>query len=683
MKFIIQNEATKKSTPAAALVVSLPTVPFVRAQTCSTPSHNVGPGGVGTGVICFLRQAFVQALIVASAGILSTAPVEAAERKVLGGHVPAAVARLQPIGRLPAEMRLNLAIGLPLRDQEGLRRLVQQIYDRRSTNFHHYLTPEGFAERFAPTDQDYEAAIHFAETNRLEVIGRYGSRMLFDVSGKVSDVENAFHLTMRTYRHPTEERQFYAPDAEPSLDPSLSILDISGLDDFMPPRPLLHRLSTLENPGTSAGTGPGGTYRGRDFFNAYAPGVAQDGSGQMVGLVEFDGYYRSDITTYETQAGLPNVPLQNVPLPGSAAFPTVNTNSVGEVSLDIEMVISMATNLAGLYVFEGINTADILASMAASNQIKQFSCSWGLSSNATSDNALTLMAAYGQSFFQASGDGDAYIFPIPWPSDHPLVTSVGGTTLITSNNPGVSYAFETVWNSGYLGPNQVWFGNGATGWWGSGGGVSTVYWIPPEQQGVNMGAVGGSTVRRNIPDVAMTASGVWVNYFNGLSGGFIGTSCAAPLWAGFTALVNQKAAALGQAPVGFLNPTLYEIGLGLDYTKAFHDITNGNNAWSGSTSQYLAFPGYDLCTGWGSPNGTNMINTLIVYTGGTWVDFNSPSSFQFGSFLDPFHTLMEATGAVRVAGTIIIKKGASHETMTISKPMTIRGYNGNASIGQR
>ena len=80
-----------------------------------------------------------------------------------------------------------------------------------------------------------------------------------------------------------------------------------------------------------------------------------------------------------------------------------------------------------------------------------------------------------------------------------------------------------------------------------------------------------------------------------------GTSCAAPLWAAFTALVNQQAAAASQPPVGFLNPALYAIGKGANYTTCFHDITTGNNTWSGSPNLFFAVPGYDLCTGWGTP----------------------------------------------------------------------------------
>jgi subtilase family serine protease len=108
---------------------------------------------------------------------------------------------------------------------------------------------------------------------------------------------------------------------------------------------------------------------------------------------------------------------------------------------------------------------------------------------------------------------------------------------------------------------------------------------------------------RNIPDVALTADYIWVNYGDGTNGSFMGTSSAAPLWAGFTALVNEQAVTEGLPPVGFLNPALYAIGQSTLYTNAFHDTTVGSNAWSLSQDNYFAAPGYDLCTGWGTLNG--------------------------------------------------------------------------------
>src|SRR5438445_11074196 len=120
----------------------------------------------------------------------------------------------------------------------------------------------------------------------------------------------------------------------------------------------------------------------------------------------------------------------------------------------------------------------------------------------------------------------------------------------------------------------------------------------------------GSTAMRNIPDVALTADNVYLVSNNGRPSTSVGTSAAAALWAGFTALVNQQAVGVGLAPVGFLNPALYTIGRSTNYLAAFNDITTGDNYWSGSPTNFPAVAGYDLCTGWGTPNGTNLINIL-------------------------------------------------------------------------
>ena len=257
----------------------------------------------------------------------------AAERQRLnGGHVPAAVARLAPVGRLPGSQRLNLAIGLPLRNQEELDRLLQQLYDPASPNYRHYLTPEQFTERFGPTEQDYQAVMDFAKANGLTVTATHPNRVVLDVAGAVADIEKAFHVTMRVYQHPTEARTFYAPDVEPSVDLAVPILHISGLDNYALPHPNFSehgRPAHRPTPTPNSGSGPGGRYRGNDFRAAYVPGTTLTGAGQSVGLLQFDGYYASDITTYESQAGLPNVPLTNVPVDGGVSTPGSGN---GEVS---------------------------------------------------------------------------------------------------------------------------------------------------------------------------------------------------------------------------------------------------------------------------------------------------------------------------------------------------------------
>ncbi|HSY74779.1 MAG TPA: protease pro-enzyme activation domain-containing protein [Dongiaceae bacterium] len=543
-------------------------------------------------------------------------------KQMLRGHVPPAVGRfhLRPVSDLPTTNHLNLAIGLPLRNQDALNKLLQEIYDPASTNYHRYLTPEQFTEQFGPTEQDYAAVVNFAKTNGLTVTATYPNRTLVDVSGNTATVEKVFHVALRVYRHPSENRNFFAPDSEPSVDLAVPILHVSGLDNYslLHPKIQIRPAGQIPKAMPNSGSGPSGTYRGNDFRAAYLPGVTTNqlsGAGQTIGLLEFEGYYSNDIAIYENQAGLPNVSLTNVLVDGFSGNPSsVSNNAILEVSLDIEMAISMAPGISKIIVYEAPNTSnqsvfdDIINRMATDNLAKQLSCSWGNNSTGSPDtiaeNSFKQMAVDGQSFFNASGDSDAFTSGIPFPSESTNITQVGGTTLTTSGAGG-SWVSETVWNW------DIEFGSGYDGV-GSGGGVSANYPIPVWQQGINMMTNNGSTTFRNVPDVALTADNIYViaNNNHGYPG-VGGTSCAAPLWAGFTALINQQAASLGSAPVGFLNPAIYAIGKNANYPADFHDITTGNNFWSGSPTNFPAVAGYDLCTGWGTPNGMNLINTLV------------------------------------------------------------------------
>jgi len=553
--------------------------------------------------ISFMRNLTWRSLLVAGMGlVLSGVAAFAADpgMKTLHGHVPAVVSRLQAKGLLPANTNLTLAIGLPLRNTDALTNLLRQIYDPSSTNYHRYLTPDEFTAQFGPTEQDYQKVVDFANANGLAVTRTHGNRVLLDVSGKVSDVEKAFHVKMRTYHHPAENRDFFAPDTEPSVDSSVPVLNVSGLDNYEVPHPLLHKMP-VSNVNPARGSAPGGGFIGRDFRNAYVSGTSLNGSGQMVGLLQFDsGFYQSDITAYEIQAGLPtNIVVQPVLLDGYGGGPGIAND---EVSLDIEMVISMAPGISKVLVFEGDLTDDILNAMASNNQVKQLSASWSYPIDQITEQIYQQFAAQGQSFFNASGDSDAWLTgQIPQPCDDPHITIVGGTTLTTAGNN--AWASETVWNWDIeYGPLNDGIGGG--------GGISTAYLIPIWQTNINMTDNMGSSTFRNIPDVALTADNVYVDYGGGFNGNFGGTSCATPLWAGFTALVNQQAVANGNRSVGFLNPALYAIAQSAIYTNCFHDITTGNNTWSLSPNLFYATNGYDLCTGLGTPAGANLINAL-------------------------------------------------------------------------
>ena len=575
-----------------------------------------------------IRNSFLTtSLLLALAG--TGALAADAGRKVLPGHRPSVAAHLPEKGQVADAAGLNLAIGLPLRNQSALTNLIQQIYDPASPNYHKFLSPSQFTAQFGPTEQDYQKVIQFARQHGMKVTATHPNRMVLDVSGAAANVEHAFQVKLKTYHHPSENRDFFAPDSEPSVPAGLAVQDISGLDSYRRPHAHLKASALNATPNAVAkgavpiqpanakshnGSGPFGSYMGNDFRTAYIPGTALNGSGQSVALVQFDGYFASDIIAYEALVGRTNIPLQNVLLDGFSGAPTGFGGEV-EVSLDIEMVLSMAPALSKIIVYEGdpfnFHPNDVLNRIATDNSANQISCSWGWTGGptATTDGIFQQMAVQGQSFFNASGDSDAYPagtvdspFGFGTPSDSAYVTSVGGTTL-TMTPGATAKVSETVWNWG------IEFGADGIG---SSGGISTYYAIPYWQTNVSMTACQGSTTARNFPDVAMTADNVFVIADGGVQYLVGGTSCASPLWAGFTSLINQQGTNVGRAPVGFLNPALYHLAAATtSYTNAFNDITTDNNKWSGSPTLFNAVTNYDLCTGLGTPNGTNLINAII------------------------------------------------------------------------
>jgi len=405
--------------------------------------------------------------------------------QVVRGHIPAAVARSETAGVLPASNQLHLTLALPLRNREALTNFLQDIYKPGSAYYRHYLTPEQFAERFAPPEKDYQAAIAFAKSKGLTVTATHPNRTLLDVTGSVAAIEKAFHLRLRTYRHPSEARTFYAPDNEPSLDLAVPILSISGLDDFIRPRPMNLKIMAADlgvsmdkvtnSTPYATGSGPRGNFIGKDFRAAYAPGLALDGSGESLGIFALDGYYPSDIAAYERLAGLPDVAMTNVLLNGVTGQP--GNNNV-EVALDIEMAISMAPGLARVIVYEGDTPNDIYNRMATDNQARQLSCSWGFGPQVdpAREQIFQQFAAQGQSMFQASGDLGACSSAVFPPSDDPFLTVVGGTTLTTLGSG--QWSSESAWSE-------------------SGGGISKSYPIPDWQQGISMATNLGSPAMRN------------------------------------------------------------------------------------------------------------------------------------------------------------------------------------------
>jgi hypothetical protein len=570
---------------------------------------------------------------------------QTAGKQVVRGSVPAALGKfnLQPLQELPATNQLRLAIGLPLRNKAALGLFLQQLQDPASTNYHHYLTPQEFTEQFGPTPADYDAVVNFAKAQGLSVTGTYSNRALVDVSADAGTVEKVFHVKMHSYRHPTENRNFFAPDTEPSIDLDVPILHIGGLDDFYIPRPALATKLNLSEARPASGSGPIGLLMGADFRNAYVPGVTLNGTGQTVGLFELDGYHANDITTYENDASLPHANVVNVYVDN---YNGAAGNGNGEVALDIEMVVSMATNLNSVIVYEADNepgggeVIDVLNRIVTDDIAKQISSSWGIGDNPSFDVAYQQMAAQGQTFFQASGDNGAYYNGIPQWADDTNITLVGGTTL-TMNGSGSSYASETVWNGFSTGEVEL----------AGGGGVNfNGIPIPSYQVGINMIPVGGDNTLRNVPDVAMNADNIFIVADNGTREDVVGTSAAAPLWAGFLSLVNQQAVSSGISTMGFINPAIYALGKSANYTANFHDITVGNNTNLTVANKYFAAAGYDLCTGFGTPIGPAMIKSLaplsLVIQPAAGYNVSGPAGGPFTPGSGTFHLINDGTNAL-------------------------------------
>src|SRR5882757_1394914 len=191
------------------------------------------------------------------------------ERHALQTHV-AAPANAAMMGRMPSAQRLSVAMTLSLRNETQLDSLLQRLYDPQSPDYRRFLTVEQFTGQFGPTEADYRAVISFAESRGLTVKASTPNRLVIEAIGSVAAIESAFRVKMQVYRHPTENRTYYAPDLEPAVDASLKVAGISGLSNFAPPRPMdLKRPSAATAVHSNATGSEGGQFLGSDLRAAY------------------------------------------------------------------------------------------------------------------------------------------------------------------------------------------------------------------------------------------------------------------------------------------------------------------------------------------------------------------------------------------------------------------------------
>jgi subtilase family serine protease len=538
--------------------------------------------------------------------VTQNAKAQNAVRPRLAGHVPYAVlAHSRLLGRVDAAQTIGLALTLPLRNQPDLDDLLTRLYTPGDPLYGQYLTPEQFTARFGPTESDYAAVVSAARSLGLQITGTHSNRLLLDVSGPASVVEAAFSLHLQQYQNNKNGRVFQAPDSGPALPAGLTgrVSQVIGLDNAV-------RLRSHLRPalGSRNGSGPQGGLTPADIQKAYSlQNTGATGAGQVTALFELDGYTPRDIAAYQAAYGLPAVPMQNILIDGATG---TAGGGADEVTLDIELAQALSPGLSKILVYETLNNTDqnyldCYNRIATDNLAKQISTSWGGAEDQSDQSLLTAenpifqqMAAQGQTIVAVTGDAGAYddgsTLSVDDPGAQPFVTGVGGTTLAT-NGTGGPYAGETAWSdptSSYVSPLGA----------GGGGGFSTI-WPAPSYQSVLLPV----PAMRSVPDVALDSdpnTGYSI-YYGGSWTVYGGTSAAAPLWAGFAALVNQQRAAAGKMPIGFLNPPIYQIGASAVYSANFHDITHGTNLY------YPAGVGYDNATGWGSFIGDALLDTLV------------------------------------------------------------------------
>lgn len=621
--------------------------------------------------------------LVSTLGILSSAQsaptvTRHVRQATLNGQAPL-------IGHVPASQLLRLVLVLPLRNPDELDNLLRDLYDPSNPMYRQFLTVDEFTARFGPIQDDYDAVVRYVEGNGLKVAATSPNRVTLDVIGSVSSIEQAFRVNLNIYQHPTEGRAFYAPDREPTPDLGVQLWHIAGLDNFSIPKPaLVHRATAQVMSNATTGSGPSASFLGSDMRAAYYGG-SLNGSGQSLGLLEFLGTDLADLNTYYKNVGQTNnVPITLKSTDGTSTSCVSPSCDDTEQTLDMTQALGMAPGLSSLVMYIGSTDPAIFNAMATASPLNaQLSSSWTWSpADPNTDNPFFQeFAAQGQNLFQAAGDSGAWksssaIFP----ADDVFVTSVGGTDL-TTNGAGGSWSSETVWVDG-------------------GGGISpNRFAIPSWQTSAASSCSSCSKTLRNGPDVSANANFtfyVCADQTACTANQFGGTSFAAPMWAGYLALINQQAVANGNKPLGFINPSLYSIGAGSSYAADFHDITSGSNGFSATT-------GYDLGTGWGSPNGSGLINTLAGTSSGPGFSLSaSPASVSVtqgssgnstitstvtGGFSSSITlsasgqpsgvTVTFNPGSITGAGTSTMTMTVASSTATGTYPITVTGTSGS------
>ncbi len=474
-----------------------------------------------------------------------------------------------------------------------LRRKQEAPHPWASDRYHSH---EELAAQYGADPADIAAVEALASERHLSVTHSDPGSRTISVMGSFSDLANLFGADVELHRQGS--RTYRSRRGHLSVPEELAgrVIAVVGFDS----RPVARSLKSFRPHDTSSVA-----YTPLQVADLYNFPKDSTGKGQTIALIELGGGYRSsDLNAYWKKLGLQGVQVTSVAVSGAHNKATGNPDGPdGEVVLDIEVAGAVAPQ-AKIAVYFAPNTDQGFLkaiNSAIHDKVRTpsvISISWGgpedqwprqtldVFNQAFHDASLLGITVFAAAGDNGSSDGENDGQPhVDFPASSPWVAACGGTTLQSAEG---KITKETVWNDGAQG--------GSTG-----GGVSTFFALPDYQAhaGVPVSTVRAKFAGRGVPDVAGCADPL-TGYFvlvDGTEGVVGGTSAVAPLWAGLTALINEQ---LGTR-VGFMNPLIY--GTFAEH-KALSDITGGTNG------DFAAKPGWDACTGMGSPNGQAILDVL-------------------------------------------------------------------------
>ncbi|MDR3577896.1 MAG: S53 family peptidase [Anaerolineaceae bacterium] len=512
------------------------------------------------------------------------------KRIAISGSERAPLPGARAVGAVPDDERFEVTVRV--RPKSPLDPSAAKVNADVLPKDRRYMSRQDFAKEHGADPADMNKVTAFAQSHGLVVVQSSPDRRSIVLSGTAAAFSAAFGVKLEQFEH--DQGTFRGRSGALTIPSDLDgiIEGVFGLDDRPQARPHFQCRPASIKPmaaGAASFTPP-------QLAKLYDFPAGLDGTGECIAIIELGGGYRTaDIKTYFKGLGLPVPKVKTVRVDGAKNHPTTPDGADGEVMLDIEVAAAIAPKSSIVVYFapntdQGFLDAVTQALHDNTNKPSVISISWGgpeaswTSQSMTQyDQAFQTAAALGVTICVAAGDNGSSdgetdgAVHVDFPASSPNVLACGGTELFAS---GSSISNETVWNEN---------ANSATG-----GGYSSNFPLPDYQKSLKT-----PVAFRGVPDVAGDAdpnSGYQVRV-DGQNMVIGGTSAVAPLWAGLIALLNQK---LGTS-VGFLNPLLYG---SLSGKSLFNDITSGNNG------AYAAGPGWDACTGWGSPDGSKLLAAL-------------------------------------------------------------------------